>query len=190
MIGHHLTRRDLMKVSVFGAAAITLPLERVVRAKSVSRIAASKLPRPFTVPFAFAVPPVLAPGRRSATTDYFELTQRQSVVQILPGVNTPVFAYNGSVPGPTIQMRQGREAVVRQINALPATHPTLGYLPWTSTHLHDSASRPEYDGYASGYRLTLSTGDPMTVIATDGGLMPAPQQVTQLRHGALCLNAA
>lgn len=33
------------------------------------------------------------------------------------------------------------------------------------------------------YRLALSTGDPFTVIATDGGLMPAPQQTTQLRVG-------
>jgi len=33
------------------------------------------------------------------------------------------------------------------------------------------------------YRLALSTGDPFTVIATDGGLMPRPQQTDQLRIG-------
>ncbi|HET7480211.1 MAG TPA: multicopper oxidase domain-containing protein [Rubrobacteraceae bacterium] len=33
------------------------------------------------------------------------------------------------------------------------------------------------------YRLALSTGDPFTVIATDAGLMPAPQQTDQLRIG-------
>ena len=38
---------------------------------------------------------------------------------------------------------------MQQINALPAVHPTLGYTPYTSTHLHGSASLPEYDGYAS-----------------------------------------
>ena len=32
------------------------------------------------------------------------------------------------------------------------------------------------------YKLSLSNGDPFTVIATDGGLMPAPQTVTSLRH--------
>ena len=32
---------------------------------------------------------------------------------------------------------------------LPQQHPTLGYTPWTSTHLHGSASLPQYDGYAS-----------------------------------------
>ncbi len=298
----HLPRRDLIKLSVLGAAAVALPLERTVRAKSISRIAASRLPRPFTVPF--ATPPVLAPVRQDATTDFYEITQAAAVVQILPGVDTPVFAYNGSVPGPTIIANQGRETVVRQINNLPATHPTLGYVPWTSTHLHGSASLPQYDGYANditrpgqykdyrypnfqagrtlwyhdhgvhhtaenvyfglaaqyhlldpqeralplpkgryevplilgdaifgedgsllhldnahsglygdvilvngrpwpvmrverrkyrfrilngcvsrGFRLQLSTGDPMTVVATDGGLMPAPQAVTTLRQG-------
>jgi spore coat protein A len=32
---------------------------------------------------------------------------------------------------------------------LPAVHPTLGYEPWTSVHLHGSASLPQFDGYAS-----------------------------------------
>ena len=33
------------------------------------------------------------------------------------------------------------------------------------------------------FRLALSTGDPFTVIGTDGGLMPAPQQTSELRIG-------
>ena len=33
------------------------------------------------------------------------------------------------------------------------------------------------------YRLALSTGDPFTVIGTDGGLMPAPAETTSLRFG-------
>jgi hypothetical protein len=36
---------------------------------------------------------------------------------------------------------------------------------------------------ARSYRFSLSTGDPMTVVATDGGLMPTAQQVTSWRHG-------
>ena len=36
-----------------------------------------------------------------------------------------------------------------QANKLPARHPFLNYDPWTSTHLHGSASKPQYDGYAS-----------------------------------------
>jgi len=33
------------------------------------------------------------------------------------------------------------------------------------------------------YKLALSTGDPITVIGTDGGIMPAPQQVANFRIG-------
>ena len=33
------------------------------------------------------------------------------------------------------------------------------------------------------YKWSLDTGGPMTVIATDAGLMPAPQKVTSFRHG-------
>ena len=39
--------------------------------------------------------------------------------------------------------------VVRFINSLPAKHPTLGYRPDTSVHLHGSASLPQFDGYAN-----------------------------------------
>lgn len=141
-----LSRRDVLKVSVLGAAALALPWQGVLAGKSASRIASSKLPRPYTVPF--TVPPVLAPVRSDATTDYYEITQRAFVGEVLPGVRTPLWGYNGQVPGPTIRARAGRQTVVRQINALPATHPTLGYVPWTSTHLHGMPSKPQYDGYA------------------------------------------
>jgi spore coat protein A len=36
---------------------------------------------------------------------------------------------------------------------------------------------------ARGYRLRLSDGGPMTVIGTDGGLVPAPQTITELKIG-------
>ena len=36
-----------------------------------------------------------------------------------------------------------------QRNALPGVHPVLRYQATTSTHLHGSASLPQFDGYAS-----------------------------------------
>ena len=59
------------------------------------------------------------------------------------------FAYDGTVPGPTIKVNQRPPGEVRHRNNLPIEHPTLGYAPWTSVHLHGSASLPQYDGYAS-----------------------------------------
>jgi FtsP/CotA-like multicopper oxidase with cupredoxin domain len=87
--------------------------------------------------------------RRDATTDFYSLTQQQALVEILPGKLTPIFGYNGITPGPTIMAQRDRPIVLQQINALPQVHATLGYTPYTSTHLHGSPSLPEYDGYAS-----------------------------------------
>jgi FtsP/CotA-like multicopper oxidase with cupredoxin domain len=140
-----LNRRDMIKVSMLGAAAIALPLQGVLGAKSASRIASSKLPKPYTL--AFKKPPVLTPVTKDGV-DYYVIRQQAFVGQILPGVNTPLYGYNGMVPGPTIRARKGTPTVVRQINELPAKHATLNYVPWTSTHLHGMPSEPQFDGYA------------------------------------------
>lgn len=144
-----LTRRDLIKAGVFAGATLSLPLARVVSGQSAldNRMPSSKLPKPFTTPF--GVPPVAVPFRTDATTDYYDLTMRATPLEVIPGFKTTFFAYDGSVPGPTIRVQQGRKVVVRHRNSLPPVHPTLGYEPWTSVHLHGSASLPQYDGYAS-----------------------------------------
>jgi FtsP/CotA-like multicopper oxidase with cupredoxin domain len=77
------------------------------------------------------------------------MEMRAVQAEIIPGFKTLLFGYNGSVPGPTINAVTGRQTVVRHINSLPATHPLLGYEPWTSVHLHGSGSLPQFDGYAS-----------------------------------------
>ena len=144
-----LTRRDLIKAGVFAGAALSLPLSRVVSGQSAlgNRMPASKLPKPFTTPF--VRPPVAVPVRSDDTTDYYAMHMLPTYSEIVPGYQTLMFGYEGSVPGPTIKVNQGRKAVVRHCNTLPTSHPTYGYEPWTSVHLHGSASLPQYDGYAS-----------------------------------------
>jgi spore coat protein A, manganese oxidase len=148
MIEAQVSRRDALKFSALGAAVVALPLERVVRAKTVSQIAASKLPAPYTLPF--AVPPVVD-GRSGGTVT---LDQKLAKVGIIPGFQTTIFGYAlpgqaPTTPGPTIHAKRGTPLTVTQANRLPAAHPFLNYDPWTSTHLHGSASKPQYDGYAS-----------------------------------------
>jgi spore coat protein A, manganese oxidase len=144
-----LSRRDMMKMGLLGGAAVALPLERTVRADSgpVNRIAASRLPAPFTIPF--SAPPALVPTRTDATTDYYKVYMKPIQGDVLPGLKTPLWGYNGLVPGPTVHVQQGRKTVIRHVNTLPSQHPVLRYTPWTSVHLHGSASSPEFDGYAS-----------------------------------------
>jgi len=43
-----VSRRDALKVSALGAAALTLPFERTVRAKTASKISETKIPKPYT----------------------------------------------------------------------------------------------------------------------------------------------
>src|SRR5262245_47929417 len=122
-----LSRRELMKLGVFGSAALLLPAERVARTELAikNRLAASRLPAPFSIPL--TVPPVLTPVRSTADPDFYALTQQAAPADILPGLTTTIWGYNGITPGPTIVVPRGRKTVVRQINALPKVHPTLRY---------------------------------------------------------------
>src|SRR3712207_6259772 len=106
-----LTRRDALKIGAFGAAAVSLPLATKVSAGSISTLSSSKL-----VPYktAFSTPPLaqsipVGDARRplkwrNADVDYYRLEQKEFTAQILAGVNTKLFGYNGHVPGPTIRV--------------------------------------------------------------------------------------
>ncbi|MGB7316162.1 MAG: multicopper oxidase domain-containing protein [Nodosilinea sp.] len=144
-----ISRKDMLKMSLLGGAALMLPMERPARTQLAisNRIPESQLPQPFQVPL--SIPPVLKPVKRTSRTDYYRLTMRQAQLQILPGFpKTTVYGYNGLTPGPTIKVMQGHPIVVRQVNRLPKNS-FANYRTWTSVHLHGSASLPQYDGYAS-----------------------------------------
>jgi spore coat protein A len=94
------------------------------------------IPKQFTVPL--PVPQQLKPTRQTGDTDYFDIVQTATTVAILPGLKTPVWAYNGTFPGPTIVQNPGRSVVVTQHNDLPA--PTV-------VHLHGGTTPHDSDGY-------------------------------------------
>ena len=65
-------------------------------------------------------------SRRSGrtATDYYNIVQKQAGVEILPGYTTQIWGYNGITARPDDQgPTQGRKAVVRQANNLPARAP-------------------------------------------------------------------
>jgi len=145
-----VSRRDLFKLSVAGGVALGLPMEYALAGGEDSlseRLAESALPKPYTLPF--HRPPVISPVRSDSTTDYYRVDMLPVLADIIPGYKTPMWGYNGEVPGPTFRIQRGRPSVVRMCNHLPSVHPELDYTPWTSVHLHGSASLPQYDGYAS-----------------------------------------
>ncbi|WP_353951234.1 multicopper oxidase family protein [Knoellia sp. S7-12] len=142
-----VTRREMLAFGMLSGGAMLLPLERSVLAAGQNRIAESALPAPFRVPF--SVPRVATKVKSVGTTDYYSLTMREQATEILPGFRTRIWGYDGTFPGPTFDVQPGRQLVVRQTNRLPASHPVLGYTPFTSVHLHGSPSLPQFDGYAS-----------------------------------------
>jgi FtsP/CotA-like multicopper oxidase with cupredoxin domain len=150
------TRRQVLKVGGLGAlgaaGAAALPWGSTLGASTASLLDPSQMPQPFRA--RFVRPPVLQPrksvrDRDGVWTDHFSLTMRRGQAELVPGLVTPVFGYNGIAPGPTIKVRRGRRAVVRFRNHLPALHPTLGHEFTTSVHLHGSGSLPQFYGYAS-----------------------------------------
>jgi spore coat protein A, manganese oxidase len=105
----------------------------------------------------FRTPPLLEPVRRDERgdrpTDYYEIVMKKARVEILPGLQTEIWSYNGTIPGPLIRQRggvededRGRQSVVRFINQLG--NDADGKPIDTTIHLHGMASLPEYDGYA------------------------------------------
>ncbi|MEV4171348.1 multicopper oxidase family protein [Nonomuraea sp. NPDC049709] len=94
------------------------------------------LPPPFRVPL--PMPSVLKPVGTSGGTDRYEITQREASAEILPGVKTPLWTYEGTFPGPTIESRRGRPVTVTHRNDLPV--PTV-------VHLHGGRTPAASDGY-------------------------------------------
>jgi FtsP/CotA-like multicopper oxidase with cupredoxin domain len=153
-----VSRRSVLMVGGLGAlgvaaaGTITFPFG-TVEAKSASRLSDSDMPRPYQS--AFVRPPELAPTKTvidpvdGKPVNYYTVTELAADAQILPRLKTPILGYNGIFPGPTISLDQGTKAVLRVRNKLPATHAFDGHQLSTSTHLHGSASLPQYDGYAS-----------------------------------------
>lgn len=151
-----VTRRQFLLfggLGVLGAAgAVVVPLS-TVDAKSASRLRDRDMPRPYRT--AFTQAPVLQPHTRGidpvdgAPVHHYTVTAMAASAAILPRLRTPILGYNGIFPGPTMSVERGTKAVLRVRNQLPETHPIDGHPLFISTHLHGSASLPQFDGYAS-----------------------------------------
>ncbi|MEN3359184.1 MAG: hypothetical protein V7637_3166 [Mycobacteriales bacterium] len=133
-----LTRRDALRVLALPAlAGLAAGCDRTVGGSTGQRqTSAARLPARFTVPL--PIPPVLEPSRTRDGVDYYDIVQRAAKVEILPGLKTEIWGYNGIFPGPTIESRRGRQIVVRHHNGLTVP---------VGVHLHGGKNPPDVDGY-------------------------------------------
>lgn len=72
----------------------------------------------------------------------YEIDQREGIAEIIPGVQTPIWGYDGLFPGPTFRCKLGEPFVVRFKNSLH--HPT-------SVHMHGGHTPAHADGYPNFY---------------------------------------
>lgn len=96
---------------------------------------------------------MLQPVSSTTTGDVYEITQKVATAEILDGVKTQLWGYDGLVPGPTLMTRRGRRVTVRHRNALPV--PTV-------VHLHGGHTPPEHDGYPTDLILPVDADDATT----------------------------
>jgi spore coat protein A len=127
-----INRREFLYLGGFALGSSAVSRLTLLRRAALS--AQSRFQNPLRIPR------VLAPLRTDETTDYYEITQQKSETEIVLGLPTQVWGYNGMFPGPTIQARKGRTVVVKQINQLGT--PTV-------VHLHGGVTPPESDGFAT-----------------------------------------
>src|SRR5215217_4715178 len=151
------TRKEFLKLGLVGGAGLALSSSASSawgRANGTTgNLLCSKaqLPKPFMIPL--YVSPVLEPVRTDDGIDYYEMTQEIGKTEILPGLETEVWGYNGVFPGPTIESRSGRKIVVRQANDLPVP---------VSTHLHGGRTPPHSDGYPTDLIMPKKGHDRLT----------------------------
>ncbi|MER5637820.1 multicopper oxidase family protein [Kitasatospora sp. NPDC002227] len=140
MLNRKLSRRSAIKAGavttgLVGGAGLAAPLLAPAAAADTVAAAVSATTPMFAVPL--TVPPVLRPTAVSATTDYYSVTMKKAVKEIIPGLQSEVHTYNGEFPGPTIKARSGRRVVVTQTNELD--------MP-ASVHLHGAEVPMDSDG--------------------------------------------
>jgi spore coat protein A len=126
-----------------------------------SQPAGSPPPRAaFTV--ALPVPATLRPVSTDGGVDRYEIRQTEGRQRILPDLDTPIWGYNGTFPGPTIEARKGRQVVVTHHNEL--TVPTV-------VHLHGGIVAADSDGY------------PTDLVLPKGAQPTDPQWTEHAQHG-------
>jgi bilirubin oxidase len=102
--------------------------------------------------------PALVNVSKKPKTVEVNITAAVATLSLVPGVRTEVFAYNGHVPGPTLDVREGDHVIVHFRNDLP--EPTTVH--WHGIHLPIESDGSPFDPIKPGqthvYEFTVRPG--------------------------------
>src|SRR5690349_272014 len=135
------------------ALVVTLPLS-TVHADAQGAGAASSLPSEHLL----VDPPRLRNLSRHERTVEVELTAAPTRLALMPGKVTDAYAFNGTVPGPTLELYEGDRVIVHFRNRLP--EPTT--IHWHGLHIpavmDGSPLHPVAPGASYDYVFTIKPG--------------------------------
>lgn len=120
-----MTRRDVLKLGAVAGVALAVPLRAsTARADTVASPRFTPFTRKLTFPdpISPAAPGAFVPTRPTdpawGTPKLYLVEMRENEVEIVPGLGTRIFGYDGMYPGPTFRVRNGEPAIVRFRNSL------------------------------------------------------------------------
>jgi FtsP/CotA-like multicopper oxidase with cupredoxin domain len=126
------------------------------------------------------------PGARTVR---FELVATPGRLSFQPGIETEVYAYNGTVPGPTLELEEGDRVFVRFRNALPEATT----VHWHGLHLPFDADgspfHPVEPGAEYEYAFTVPTGSAGTYWYHPHPNHSTAAQVARGLYGAIVIRA-
>ena len=136
-------------------------------------------------------PPLLRSRSRVPAVVEFDLTAAPARLRLLPGGPlVDAYAYNGSVPGPTIDVREGDSVVIHFRNELPET----STVHWHGLHLPANADGSVLDpippGTSHDYTFRLARGSAGTYWYHPHPDVRSTYQVAMGLFGAFIVRAA
>ena len=138
----------------------------------------------------FANPAVLENVSHAPRTVEVTLTAAETRMSLTPGSTSRVYAYNGTVPGPTLEAREGDRVIIHFRNRLP--HTTTVH--WHGLHIPaDQDGSPLYPvgpGKSYDYVFTIPFGTAGTYWYHPHPHQQTGFQVAQGLYGAIVIRSA
>jgi bilirubin oxidase len=134
--------------------------------------------------------PAAAAQEAPHRTVELDLVAAPAQLTLRPGTTTPAYAYNGSVPGPTLELQEGDRVIIHFRNELP--EPTTVH--WHGLHLpfvaDGSPFHPVAPGETYDYEFTVRPGSAGTYWYHPHPHHSTGWQVTKGLYGAVVVRAA